>query len=388
MEKAVEYGKQIISKLLSLDYEAYFVGGFVRDNLLNISSNDIDIATNALPEEIEKIFTKTKATGKKYGTITVFIDKYSFEVTTYRIDKNYIKNRRPETVNFSKNLKEDLKRRDFTINALAKDIDGKIIDLFNGKKDLQNKLIRAIDNPNKRFKEDALRILRAIRFVGKLNFDIEKNTFDAMKANVELLKNVASERIINELKIILKQKYIAKVYKLLNDINFSKTFSDLERAVKSLNNYNKHINFYQFFALAYYPDKQINTSYWRLSKSEITHINSLVELMNILNKQRLSPIIIYNYQVEYILEADQLLNEFFDYKSQKARIEDINKNLKIRTVKDLNIKANDIKKLVDDNKSIGVIFRKLVESVLLETIPNEYHELRDYSKKLAEKLND
>ena len=388
MEKIVEYGKQIISKLLSLNYEAYFVGGFVRDSILNIPCNDIDIATNALPEEIEEIFDKTKATGKKYGTITVFMDKYSFEVTTYRIDKNYINNRRPETVNFSKILKEDLIRRDFTINALARDINGEIIDLFNGRKDLNNKLIRAIDDPNKRFKEDALRILRAIRFVGKLDFKIEKNTFNAMKKNLKLLRNIASERIINELKIILSLNHIDRVYKLFEEIDLSTVFKDLKKAIDKLKTYEYNINIYQLFALGYYPDKEITSSYWRFSKNEIKHINTLVELMEILDKQRLTSIIVYNYQFEYILEADKLLSGFFNYKSQKDKIINLNKNLKIKTVKDLNIKGSDIKQLVNDDRFIGIILEKLVEKVLLEKINNDYNELIRLSKELAEEMHD
>lgn len=388
MEKIVEYGKQIISKLLSLNYEAYFVGGFVRDSILNIPCNDIDIATNALPEEIEEIFDKTKATGKKYGTITVFMDKYSFELTTYRIDKNYINNRRPETVNFSKILKEDLIRRDFTINALARDINGKIIDLFNGRKDLNNKLIRAIDDPNKRFKEDALRILRAIRFVGKLDFKIEKNTFNAMKKNLKLLRNIASERIINELKIILSLNHIDRVYKLFEEIDLSSVFKDLKKAIDKLKTYENNINIYQLFALGYYPDKEITSSYWRFSKNEIKHINTLVELMEILDKQRLTSIIVYNYQFEYILEADKLLSDFFNYKNQKDKIINLNKNLKIKTVKDLNIKGSDIKQLVNDDRFIGIILEKLVEKVLLEKINNDYNELIRLSKELAEEMHD
>ncbi|MFO7969562.1 MAG: CCA tRNA nucleotidyltransferase [Candidatus Izemoplasmatales bacterium] len=388
MEKIVEYGKQIISKLLSLNYEACFVGGFVRDSILNIPCNDIDIATNALPEEIEEIFDKTKATGKKYGTITVFMDKYSFELTTYRIDKNYINNRRPETVNFSKILKEDLIRRDFTINALARDINGKIIDLFNGRKDLNNKLIRAIDDPNKRFKEDALRILRAIRFVGKLDFKIEKNTFNAMKKNLKLLRNIASERIINELKIILSLNHIDRVYKLFEEIDLSSVFKDLKKAIDKLKTYENNINIYQLFALGYYPDKEITSSYWRFSKNEIKHINTLVELMEILDKQRLTSIIVYNYQFEYILEADKLLSDFFNYKNQKDKIINLNKNLKIKTVKDLNIKGSDIKQLVNDDRFIGIILEKLVEKVLLEKINNDYNELIRLSKELAEEMHD
>ncbi|MCF7924732.1 MAG: CCA tRNA nucleotidyltransferase [Candidatus Izimaplasma sp.] len=388
MERLVKYGKQIIKKLISLDYEAYFVGGFVRDSLLDIPCNDIDIATNALPSEVEKIFSKTKATGKKYGTISVFIEGYQYEVTTFRIDQKYINNRHPETVDFSNNLKEDLIRRDFTINALAQDIDDKIIDLFNGREDLKNQMIRAIDDPDKRFKEDAIRILRAIRFVGKLDFDIEANTLKAMKDNLQLLKNVATERIISEFKIILNQKYINRVYELLTDIRLAEVFTELENAVKYLKNYNNNINIYQLFAISLYPSRHLNASYWRFSNDEIRHINALVELMEILNKQRLNSIIIYNYHTEYILEADELLKVFFDYESQKAKILNLEKNLVIRSIRDLEVNGNDIKRFTNNNRMIGVVLEKLIEKVLLEQIPNKRDFLLTYSKELVDKLHD
>jgi len=223
-------GKRILKQLNDSGYEAYFVGGFVRDQLLGISSSDIDITTNATPDEIEKIFNRTIPTGKKYGTVTVMIDSFSFEVTTYRMDKAYVNHRHPEAVVYTKSLKNDLIRRDFTMNALVQDVNGEIIDLFDGKSDIFNGVIRAIDNPFRRFKEDALRILRAIRFAGKLHFSIESNTLQAMKQDVGLLAKIPSERVISELKRILKQPYHKDVYQLLDHIGFGDVFQELDQA--------------------------------------------------------------------------------------------------------------------------------------------------------------
>ena len=187
--------KFIIDTYYNNNYEAFMVGGCVRDSLLGLKPKDFDITTSALPEITENLFTKTIPTGIKHGTVTVVIDKENFEVTTYRTEENYIDNRRPEKVEFVKDLKEDLSRRDFTINAFAYNDKEGLIDYFNGMDDLKNKVIRAVGDPNKRFNEDALRMLRAIRFSAQLGFSIESKTYDAIKDNVQLIKNKSNERI-------------------------------------------------------------------------------------------------------------------------------------------------------------------------------------------------
>lgn len=194
-------------------FEAYLVGGCVRDILLGNEPKDWDITTNATPEQIQQIFLKTIETGIKHGTVTVLADdmdatsRCSAEVTTYRIDGEYHDNRRPHTVTFSQNLADDLARRDFTINAICLDKSGNITDLHGGQKDLAAKTIRCVGNPEKRFQEDALRILRALRFAATLGFSIEPATAQAIHANQHLLKNIAPERIREELtKLICSEK--------------------------------------------------------------------------------------------------------------------------------------------------------------------------------------
>lgn len=180
------------------------VGGCVRDSLLGLKPKDFEYYNISITRNNWKLFTKTIPTGIKHGTVTVVIDKENFEVTTYRTEENYIDNRRPEKVEFVKDLKEDLSRRDFTINAFAYNDKEGLIDYFNGMDDLKNKVIRAVGDPNKRFNEDALRMLRAIRFSAQLGFSIESKTYDAIKDNVQLIKNISNERIRDELcKILL-----------------------------------------------------------------------------------------------------------------------------------------------------------------------------------------
>lgn len=199
--------KTIIDMLTSSGYEAYAVGGCVRDCLMGRSSDDIDITTSATPLEMEQIFNANSVryieTGIKHGTITVVSCGDTFEVTTYRTDGSYLDSRHPESVEFVRDLKEDLARRDFTINALAYNEGAGIVDEFGGQADIKNKIIRAVGNPDKRFKEDALRIMRALRFASVLDFDIESKTKKALLDNMELLKNVSRERIYNELSKLL-----------------------------------------------------------------------------------------------------------------------------------------------------------------------------------------
>lgn len=195
----------ILQELNEYGHEAYVVGGCVRDSILNIEPHDWDICTSATPDEILEIFSDENIipTGLKHGTVTIMIDGNPYEVTTFRVDGEYTDSRRPDSVCFTDNLIEDLKRRDFTINAMAYNSSSGLIDPFNGEVDLQNNLLKCVGNPNDRFKEDALRILRAMRFAVKYRLDIEKTTYEAMITNRDGLKNISKERITSELEKML-----------------------------------------------------------------------------------------------------------------------------------------------------------------------------------------
>lgn len=189
----------IINTLTSNGYEAYIVGGCVRDSILGITPSDWDITTSAKPEEVKALFRKTIDTGLKHGTVTILLDQVGYEVTTYRIDGAYEDHRRPTEVTFTSSLREDLMRRDFTINAMAyNDKDG-LIDLFGGIHDLNEGIIRCVGHPEDRFDEDALRMLRAVRFAGQLNFQIEADTQKAILTKKDFLRDVSAERIQMEL---------------------------------------------------------------------------------------------------------------------------------------------------------------------------------------------
>lgn len=194
-------------------HEAYIVGGCVRDFIMCKAHTDIDITTSAEPNEVIDVFVDYKIieTGLKHGTVTVIIDAMPLEITTYRIDGNYSDNRRPNKVSFTKSIKEDLARRDFTINAIAYNPEVGFIDYFNGREDIDNKIIRAVGNPEERFNEDSLRILRGLRFSSQLGFKIEKRTADAMFSQGDLLKNISAERIASEFIKTLTGENVKKV---------------------------------------------------------------------------------------------------------------------------------------------------------------------------------
>ncbi|MCR5053823.1 MAG: CCA tRNA nucleotidyltransferase [Lachnospiraceae bacterium] len=207
--------KKIIEMLEANGHEAYIVGGCVRDCFLDRVPSDWDITTSAKPEEVKQIFPFTIDTGLKHGTVTVRMNHRSFEVTTYRIDGEYTDGRHPDDVTFTDNLYEDLKRRDFTINAMAYNEREGLVDRFNGQEDLNDKIIRAVGEPRERFTEDALRMMRAVRFAAQLDFTIDKDTFDAITELSYTLRKVSAERIRTEFEKTLVSshpEFIRQVY--------------------------------------------------------------------------------------------------------------------------------------------------------------------------------
>lgn len=198
---------RILHTLQKAGYEAYVVGGCVRDSILGREPGDWDITTSASPRQTKALFRKTLDTGIKHGTVTVMLEKEGFEVTTYRIDGEYEDGRHPREVIFTSSLEEDLKRRDFTINAMAYSSETGIIDLFGGLEDLKRKRIRAVGDPSARFQEDALRIMRALRFAAQLDYTIEEHTLEAIGELAPSLEKISAERIRTELEKLLVSEH-------------------------------------------------------------------------------------------------------------------------------------------------------------------------------------
>lgn len=203
----------VMNKIKDAGHEAYLVGGCVRDRYMNIPPHDFDLTTSALPEEMLEIFAGERIipTGLKHGTVTVLTEEGSVEVTTYRQDGTYSDHRHPDGVVFTRSLREDLARRDFTMNAMAMDAEGVLIDPFGGRADIDAKMIRCVGEAERRFEEDALRILRGLRFAARLGFSLEEKTAEAMYRKKALLGAIAAERIFAELSGLLEGKYAAEV---------------------------------------------------------------------------------------------------------------------------------------------------------------------------------
>ena len=202
---------RILRVLEDHGYEAFVVGGCVRDSLLGRNPNDWDITTSALPLQVKALFRRTIDTGLKHGTVTVLMDGEPFEVTTYRVDGEYLDGRHPSEVTFTASLQEDLQRRDFTINAMAYSEKKGLQDLFGGLPDLEKGLIRAVGDPAKRFGEDALRIMRAVRFAAQLGYEVEEDTVQAMKELAPTLSKISAERIAAELEKLLVSPHPEKL---------------------------------------------------------------------------------------------------------------------------------------------------------------------------------
>ena len=230
----------IIDTLYNKGFEAYAVGGCIRDSILGRVPNDWDITTSAPPHAIESAFEKTIPTGIKHGTITVLIDKEAFEVTTYRIDGEYLNNRCPEQVTFVSSLKEDLDRRDFTVNALAYNHKNGLKDYHNGLKDIKEGIVRSVGRPDLRFKEDALRLIRAVRFSCQLDFSLSEETFNSIKKNSSLIKNISRERIREELNKILLSEKPSQGFLLLESTGLLKHILPEVQAMVGLDQRNPH----------------------------------------------------------------------------------------------------------------------------------------------------
>lgn len=212
--------EEAVGILENAGFDAYIVGGCVRDCLMERTPSDWDITTSALPNEIIQAFKnyKTVLTGVKHGTVAVLIDNFIIEITTFRIEGEYSDRRRPDSVKFSKNIVEDLARRDFTVNAVAYSPKRGFVDEFGGIEDIKSKILRCVGNPDLRFEEDALRIMRGIRFASVLSFEIEENTRIAIHRNRELLKDISAERISAEFNKLLMGDYIEKILHEYKDV--------------------------------------------------------------------------------------------------------------------------------------------------------------------------
>ena len=218
----LEVALKLVEEITSSGFKAYIVGGFVRDYILGIGSNDIDITTSATPKEIKEIFADSCLPSEDYGSVTVIKKGIRFEITTFREETDYVDNRRPASIKYIDNLYDDLLRRDFTINTICMDVNGEIVDLLNGREDIEKRIIKTVGNPKVRFEEDTLRILRAIRFATILDFKLDRDVIDAIKECSPLLEKLSINRKKEELDKIFSSPNAEKGIELLLGLGLDK----------------------------------------------------------------------------------------------------------------------------------------------------------------------
>ena len=387
--------RYIINKIYENNYEAYIVGGCVRDAILGFEPNDYDITTSASPNTIQEIFKDFKCieTGIEHGTVSVVIEDEIFEITTYRIEGEYKDHRRPDKVDFTDRLEEDLKRRDFTINAMAYNEKKGLIDLFGGKEDLNNKIIKTVGNPYDRFNEDGLRMIRAIRFSSKLNFTIEKETLKAIYDKSFIINNISLERITDEFtKIILSDKpenikylFETKLLKYLNISNednidkltqfyneiiiLNKINKNLEKRLALLDYIieKNNINCKSFCNELIYSKKVIknhNIILTLLKNIEIDHLNK-VEIKKILSGVDRNLLEEYLDISRIIYDKEKKVDEIIDILSE------IEENNECYIIKNLKVNGRDIMSLGYKNKEVGEVLNYLLEIVIEDYTVNK-----------------
>ena len=371
----------ILKRFNQNGYEAYFVGGCVRDYLLGEDFSDIDITTNALPDEVKKVFRKSIDTGIQHGTVTILVNGDSYEVTTFRTEEDYANHRSPEKVEFVSNLREDLDRRDFTINAMALDYNGKLFDYHNGEIDLSSKIIRTVNNPNERFYEDALRMLRAFRFSSKLGFDIENKTLEAIKKNAQLISYVSIERIVNEFRKLLAGKGNLKSFELLLGSKLN-VYIPFLKEIKTIQDFTNYTFCQSLYILSKVNDISFDTlKYLKLSNKEVKLIKEFEKINIEFLKNTPLEIILYRYNIEDVI----FVNNYYNYKKITAIKNCI---LVINSFNDIEITSQEIIRTINKNPGpwIKSITLELEKEILLRRLNNNKKDILDFLSKLRDNI--
>ena len=353
---------EMLNEISNNGFKAYIVGGFVRDHLLGIKSNDIDITTNATPMEIRDIFKDDCLPGEDYGSVTVVRKNYRYEITTFRKDIGYIDNRRPSEIEYIDKLEDDLVRRDFTINTICMDIDGKIIDRLHGIDDLKKRIIRCVGDADKKFSEDALRILRAIRFATILNFRLDNDVIKSIEKNKELIKNLSFNR---------KKDELDKIFTSSNSRNgvsmILRYKLDNELEIKNLDKVRCFSSSISIWSVLECSDK------YPFSSNERDIINNVNEVMK---KNNLDPMNLYNYGL-YVNSIAGEIKGINPKRITKAYV-----NLPIKSRREIDVEADDIAKLLNREPGgyLKTIFEDLENQILYRRLPNINDKILSYIK--------
>lgn len=388
----------ILEKLKINGYEAYVVGGCVRDSLLGKEPIDWDICTNATPDIIANMFHKTIKIGQRFGTIKVVLDDGDYEITTFRSEGIYSDFRRPDEVKFSDNIEEDLKRRDFTINAMAFNPEIGLIDIFNGQKHLREKLIICVGNPKERFAEDPLRIMRCIRFAAQLQFKIDNDTYEALINNKEKLKSISVERIRDEFnKILVSNDPSQGVQLIIKSDMDSLVFIKVEnkedciQALDKLNEIEAHL-ILRLSMLFIITMKYTKTTLTEIEKylKRFKHDNNTIAIINNLIREYINiketktsvefkKIIrrIGKVNTPYLLKLYKVIDQSRHASDLESMYQNILQMQEPIDISDLYIRGEDLMKIGLQGPAIGEAIELLIEAVHEEPLFNKKNMLID-----------
>lgn len=382
----------ILKKIEEAGFEAYFVGGSVRDLFLDRPINDVDIATSAYPQEIKEIFPKTVDIGIEHGTILVVTAGKEYEITTFRTESTYADFRRPDKVEFIRSLEGDLERRDFTMNSMAMDGDGNVFDPFNGQEDIHNGMIRTVGSPDLRFSEDALRMMRGVRFVSQLGFKLESATLTALRGHSPLLKHIAVERKTMEFEKILEGQWKHEAMNLLIHTNLYRELPHLSQYKDALQEVAKlpHIGKLSkdqtwLLLLAYMgkDDQQDFLKSWRLPTKRIRERCKELDILKERTSSGWSKPLLYRAGLEAAVNIERVYGSMDS--STDASEEQVRKEydtLAITSKHELAVTGNDLMTWAD--KKGGPWMKELLNDIELaiinETITNDKEAIRRWLK--------
>lgn len=377
----------VLQTLKNAGHEAVFVGGSVRDLVLGKEISDVDIATSATPEEVKSLFAHTVDVGIEHGTVLVLHHHESYEVTTFRTEGTYQDFRHPDSVTFVRSLEEDLMRRDFTINALALNDQEEIVDYFNGIEDLQQKIIRCVGNPMERFNEDALRMMRAVRFSGQLGFKIEDTTFDAIRVLKENLERVAVERMKVEFEKMIQSPHRQLAFKAFVESELYHSCPDFKKAKDTLLKIGDFpldsISITQAWILfAYYerlnaPQLKVVLKNWKSSNDQISTILTGYKTLLARLEREWDAFLAYDCPEGLALDVEQLLPGIGE-KLQLEAMKEVYFHLPIRSMKEIQIDGFGVKEALGLEKMgplIGEVLQALQTEILSGKLANENSEI-------------
>ena len=381
----------VLEKIKAAGFEANFVGGSVRDALLKRPIHDVDIASSSYPEETKRIFDRTVDLGIEHGTVLVLDNNREYEETTFRTEDVYVDYRRPSKVSFVRSLVEDLKRRDFTINALALDENGQVIDLFQGLNDLENRILRAVGTAAERFNEDALRIMRGFRFQAALDFDLEQDTFLAMKNCAPLLEKISVERIFIEFDKLLLAPYWRKglesllksnAIEFLPDLKGSR--ANLERLFELASDFRFSASEQAWAALLLALDVQNVKGFlkdWKTSREFAKRVADIVEIVTIRSERDLTKRDCYDYDIDLLLQAEEL-RQAQGLPVDFSAIQNLDASLTIHNKQEMVVNGG---MLIQDfgfkpGPKLGQILKELEYAIVDGRLPNDLEAIYAYIK--------